>query len=225
MPIRGFIFDLDGVLTDTAEYHYRAWKRLADELGIPFTRRENEALRGISRRESLLLLLKGQAAREEQLQEWMELKNHYYLEFIHQINPGNLLPGARELLAEINLAGLKAGVASASKNAHEVIANLGIGDLLQTLSDGTSVEHQKPAPDLFLLTAGRLGLLPGECAVFEDAAAGVQAACSGGFITVGLGPPERVGEADLVLPSLEGVHLNSLLKALERFDGRAAPQG
>ena len=96
MAIRGFIFDLDGVLTDTAEYHYRAWKRLADEEGIPFTREDNEHLRGIPRRESLLLILKGRAYPEEKIQEMMERKNSYYLDFIHEIKPSDLLPGARE---------------------------------------------------------------------------------------------------------------------------------
>ena len=121
MKIAGFIFDLDGVLTDTAEYHYRAWKRLADELGIPFSREENEALRGIPRRESLLALLKGRPATEEQMQEWMTRKNSYYLEYICEISPRDVLPGARELLEEIRAAGLKSALGSASKNAREVI--------------------------------------------------------------------------------------------------------
>src|SRR5512144_2477516 len=101
MTIRGFIFDLDGVLTDTAEYHYRGWKRLADEEGIPFTREDNEALRGIPRRESLMLILKGRKYTEEKIREMMERKNSYYLEFIRDISARDLLPGARELLEEI----------------------------------------------------------------------------------------------------------------------------
>ncbi|MGQ9480310.1 MAG: HAD family hydrolase, partial [Chloroflexus sp.] len=107
MTIQGFIFDLDGVLTDTAEYHYRAWKRLADELGIPFTHEENEALRGIPRRESLLLLLKGRTYPEAVLSELMDRKNGYYLKFIRELSPRDVLPGARELLQEIRAAGLK----------------------------------------------------------------------------------------------------------------------
>src|SRR5512143_908955 len=119
MTIRGFIFDLDGVLTDTAEYHYRGWKRLADELGIPFTREDNEALRGIPRRESLLMILKGRRYPEAQIKEMMERKNNYYLHFIREITPGDLLPGARELLEEIHAAGLRSALGSASKNAVE----------------------------------------------------------------------------------------------------------
>src|SRR5688572_26389063 len=115
--IKGFIFDLDGVLTDTAEYHYRGWKRLADELGLSFTRESNEALRGIPRRASLMLILQGREFPEDQIQEMMERKNRYYLELIREITPRDLLPGARELLEEIRAAGLKSALGSASKNA------------------------------------------------------------------------------------------------------------
>lgn len=215
-PIKGFIFDLDGVLTDTAEYHYRGWKRLADEFGLPFTREDNEALRGIPRRESLLLILKERQYPEEQILQMMERKNRYYLEFIREISPGDVLPGARELLEEIRAAGLRSAVGSASKNAPEVLQRLGIADLLDAVSHGNSVERQKPAPDLFLHAASQLGLQPAECVVVEDATAGIAAARAGGFQSIGLGPEERVGEADLVLPSLNGVHLKALLDALEK---------
>jgi beta-phosphoglucomutase len=214
--IKGFIFDLDGVLTDTAEFHYRGWKRLADELGIPFTREANEALRGIPRRASLLMILGNRQVPEEQIQEMMERKNRYYLDFIREITPRDLLPGARELLEEIRAAGLKSGLGSASKNAAEVIERLGIAHLLDAIADGHSVELQKPAPDLFLHAADQLGLAPSECVVVEDAAAGIEAARRGGFRSVGLGPPERVRMADLVLPSLAGVHLNDLMTNLDR---------
>jgi beta-phosphoglucomutase len=213
--IKGFIFDLDGVLTDTAEYHFRGWKRLADELAIPFTRESNEALRGIPRRESLMLILAGREFPEVQIVEMMDRKNRYYLEFIRDITPRDLLPGARELLEEIHAAGLKSALGSASKNASEVIERLGLSDLLDVIADGNSVKLQKPAPDLFLYAAARLGLDPSACAVVEDAAAGIEAARAGGFPTIGLGPYERVGMADLILPSLQGVHLNDLLIGLD----------
>ncbi len=212
--IKGIIFDLDGVLTDTAEYHFRGWKRLADEEGLPFTREDNEALRGVARRESLLLILKGKPVPEEKLQEMMERKNNYYLEFIHEIKPSDLLPGAVDFLQELRAAGIKAALGSASKNAPEVIERLEISSLLDAISDGHSVERQKPAPDLFLHAAAQLGLDPHECVVVEDAAAGVAAAKAGGFYAVGLGPRERVGEADVIYPSLEGLHLEQVLKDL-----------
>jgi beta-phosphoglucomutase len=212
--VQGFIFDLDGVLTDTAEYHYRGWKRLAGELGIPFTREDNEGLRGIPRRESLLLILKDREFPEEQILDMMQRKNGYYLEFIRAITPRDLLPGARELLQEIRLAGLKSALGSASKNAPEVIERLGIADLLDAVSHGGSVDRQKPAPDLFLHAADQLGLSPSACVVLEDAAAGIEAARLGGFRSIGLGPRERLRQADLVFPSLDGVHLSDLLEAL-----------
>ncbi|MDX9991932.1 MAG: beta-phosphoglucomutase [Anaerolineales bacterium] len=208
MQIRAFIFDLDGVLTDTAEYHYRAWKRLADDLKIPFTRADNESLRGISRRESLFLLLKGRPYPEAQLQEFMLRKNGYYLEFIREISPADVLPGARELLEAIRKEGLKSALGSASKNAREVIERLAISDLLDGIADGNSVARQKPAPDLFLYAAQLLGLPPAACIVVEDAAAGITAAQSGGFPTIGLGPAERVGAADLVLEGLKDIQIN-----------------
>ena len=211
--IKGFIFDLDGVLTDTAEYHYRGWKRLADEEGIPFTREDNEFLRGIPRRESLMLILKERIYPEDRIRQMMERKNNYYLEFIKEISPRDLLPGARELLEEIRSTGLKSALGSASKNAPEVVRRLGIANLLDAISDGNSVERQKPAPDLFLHAARQLNLKPEECVVVEDAAAGIEAARAGGFHTVGLGPRERVGEAEVIFPSLAGVHLDMLLSA------------
>lgn len=212
--IKGFIFDLDGVITDTAEYHYRGWKRLAEEEGLAFTREDNEHLRGIPRRESLMLILKDRVYSEAQIIEMMERKNRYYLQFIKEISPRDLLPGAKELLGEIRAAGLKNALGSASKNAGEVLDRLGIRPLFDAIADGHSVQRQKPAPDLFLHAARQLNLLPEECVVVEDAAAGIDAAINGGFHAVGIGPRERVGQAQAVFPSLSGVRLADLLEAL-----------
>ena len=214
MTIKAFIFDLDGVLTDTAEYHYRGWKRLAEELGIPFSRDDNEALRGIPRRASLMAVLKGRAFPEAQILEMMERKNLYYLEFIREISARDLLSGARELLIEMRAAGLKTALGSASKNAAEVIQRLGIESLLDVISDGYSVERQKPAPDLFLHAAAQLRFPPAECVVVEDASAGIEAARAGGFRCIGLGPRERVSGADVIYPALSEVHLPELLGRL-----------
>lgn len=216
--IQGVIFDLDGVLTETAEYHYRGWQRLADEEGIPFNREANEAMRGLSRRDSLLLMLNGQSRTEEQLEEMMERKNRYYLEFIQDVSPADLLPGAVELLDELRAAGIKVGIGSASKNAQEVIQRLGISDRVDTISDGFSVTRSKPAPDLFLHAAEQLGLAPEHCVVVEDAASGVEAALAAGMLAVGLGPVERVGTAHVVLPSLEGVQWADLLAKLSHVE-------
>ena len=216
MAIRGFIFDLDGVLTDTSEFHYLGWQRLADEESLPFSREINETLRGIPRRASLMLILNGRTYPEEKIQEMMERKNNYYLELVHGITPKDLLPGARELLEEIHAAGMKSGLGSASKNAREVIQRLGIESLLDAVADGNSVERQKPAPDLFLHAAELLMLSPAECVVVEDAAAGIEAGRAGGFHTLGLGPRARVDDANIVLESLEGVKLGDILSLFDQ---------
>ncbi|MHC0061680.1 beta-phosphoglucomutase [Nostoc sp. UIC 10890] len=203
--IQGFIFDLDGVLTDTAELHYLGWKKLADEEGIPFNREANEALRGVSRRASLMLILGDRPYSEAQIQEMMERKNRYYVELIQNMTPQDLLPGAIALLNELRQAGIKIGIGSASKNAQTVIERLGIADKIDAIADGYSVQQPKPAPDLFLYAAKQLGIEPEQSVVVEDAAAGIEAALAAGMWAVGLGPVERVGAAHVVLPSLEGI--------------------
>lgn len=203
--ILGFIFDLDGVLTDTAEYHYRAWQKLADEEGLPFDRQANEALRGVSRRESLLTIIGNRQYSEAQIQEMMDRKNRYYVESIENISSADLLPGALAFLAELREAGIKIAIGSASKNARTVVEKLGIADRVDAIADGYSVQRPKPAPDLFLFAANQLGLEPATCVVVEDAAAGIEAALAAGMWTVGLGPSERVGAAHVVLPSLADV--------------------
>jgi beta-phosphoglucomutase len=202
LPILGAILDLDGVITDTSELHYRAWKRLAEEEGIPFTRQDNEALRGVSRHESLLRLLKGSPRSEEEIQSLMEKKNQYYLELIRDLTADDLLPGVRPFIDEARKNDVRIAIGSASKNAKEVIDKLGIGDLIDHISDGYSVEVQKPAPDLFLDAAKHLGLPPGQCVVFEDAQAGIEAALAGGMWAIGIGPVARVGAADAILSAL-----------------------
>ncbi len=214
---QGVIFDLDGVLTDTAEYHYLAWQKLADAEGLPFDRQANEALRGVSRRESLMLIIGGKKQYSEaQIQEMMERKNRYYVESIQNITPADLLPGVLDFLAELRAANIKIAIASASKNARTVIEKMGIEDKVDAIADGFSVEHPKPAPDLFLYAAELLKLQPSECVVVEDATAGVEAALAAKMLAVGLGPQERVGAANVVLPSLEGVHWAFLQDKLQK---------
>ncbi len=211
-PIKGVIFDLDGVLTDTAEYHYLAWKQLADEEGIPFDVETNEGMRGLPRRESLLHILGDRHVTEEKLQEMMARKNSYYIDFMEKISPTDLLPGVRNLLEELKAAGIKISLGSSSKNAQTVIEKLGIAGDFHAIADGYSVSQPKPAPDLFLYAAKQLGLSPDECVVFEDATAGVDGAIAAGMYTVGLGPKERVGKANVVLSTLEGVQWEDLQK-------------
>ncbi len=214
MNIRGIIFDLDGVLTDTAEYHFLSWQRLAQELGIPFTRDDNEHLRGISRRQSLEILLRGRVLPEEQMQALMDRKNGYYVESLVNITPGDLLPGVRRLLDELRAGGVKTAIGSASKNAQEVVRRLAIGDDIDAVADGYSVIRPKPAPDLFVYAAGLLHLPVAECVVVEDATAGVEAAQAAGMKAIGLGPMERVGQADVVFPDLSDVTLETIRSRL-----------
>ncbi|MEH1859197.1 MAG: beta-phosphoglucomutase [Nostoc sp.] len=215
--IQGFIFDLDGVLTDTAELHYLAWKKLADEEGIPFNREANEALRGVSRRASLMLIIADRPYSEAQIEEMMERKNRYYVEFIQNMTPQDLLPGAIALLDELRQADIKIGIGSASKNARTVLERLGIADKVDAIADGYSVQEPKPAPDLFLYAAKQLGIEPEQSVVVEDAAAGVEAALAAGMWAVGLGPVERVGAAHIVLPGLAGIKWADLREQLSNI--------
>jgi beta-phosphoglucomutase len=209
---KAIIFDLDGVLTDTSEYHYLSWKRLADEEGIPFTRQENdEHLRGVSRKESLTYLLKGRKVSDAQFQEMMERKNRYYTEMIKTMTPKDLVEGGRQLLEEIRQAGIKIAVASGSKNAHTVLDLLQIMDLLDDVADGNSVSNSKPAPDIFVYAAGMVRIPTSESLVVEDADAGIESAKAGGMQALGIGPAERFHRADKVLPSLANKHLQDLL--------------
>ena len=216
LDIRGIIFDLDGVLTDTSEYHYLGWKRLADEEGIPFDRAANEALRGVSRQESMTRLLNGRPITEEKRQEMMARKNRYYKQYIQGVTQDNLLPGALTLLKSLKAAGIKVAIGSASKNAQTLIDNLDIAGFIDTISDGFCLERQKPSPDLFLHAAAQLGLQAPQCIVVENADPGVQAARAGGMWTVGLGPEERVGSAHVVRANLEGLNWTGLLALLRQ---------
>jgi len=210
----GFIFDLDGVITDTAEYHFRSWQRLAQELGIPFDRHDNEALRGVPRRRSLELVLNGRELPEDEMQRLMERKNAYYRDFLHDITPSDLLPGVGDFLDEARAMGVVLGLGSASKNARDVLDRLQITDLFSAIGDGHSVVNQKPAPDLFVWVAGRLDLPPDRCVVFEDAEAGIDAAKAGGFWTIGIGPEGRVGHADRIVDGLHAVKARDCLPPL-----------
>lgn len=209
---KAILFDLDGVLTDTSEYHYRAWKRLADDEGIPFTREENDAhLRGVARRESLMYIIRGRHYTEDQIQEMMDRKNRYYTDMVKQMTPNDLVAGGRELLQEIRQAGIKIAIASASKNCHTVLELLKITELLDGVADGYSVLNTKPAPDLFVFAAGLVGINTSDCLGVEDADAGIEAIKNAGMRALGIGPQERFHRADRVLPTMENKHLADLL--------------
>jgi len=209
--IKAFILDLDGVITDTAEFHFKAWKKMADEEGIPFEREDNEKLRGVSRRKSMELILDGREMAEDKIQKLMDRKNRYYNDFLENLTEDDLLPGARDLIDEIIRRGYKIAVASSSRNAKTVIKNLGIMDIFDTISDGHSVENSKPAPDLFLHAAENLSLAPENCVVIEDAESGVEGALAAGMVAVGVGPEERVGKADYRYDQVKDINLDEII--------------
>jgi beta-phosphoglucomutase len=212
------LFDLDGVITDTAELHYRAWQRMADEAGLPFDRQANEALRGIGRRESLGRVLGARSVSEAEAEDLMDRKNGYYRELLKTLTPDDVLPGSTELVEAARNRGLRVALASASRNAREVLDRLGIADRFDAVCDGHTVEAAKPAPDLFLAAAAALGLPPAECVVFEDAADGVAAGHAAGMLVVGIGPAERVGTAEIVVDGLADAELDAIL-GLRRATG------
>jgi len=200
--IKACIFDLDGVIVDTAKFHFQAWKRLADEEGIPFTEHDNEQLKGISRMESLDILL-GLGSRKVDEKSRVEMatrKNEWFVEYITAMKPDEIFPGVKELLEELRKKNYKVGLASSSKNAGTVLDRLGIASLFDCVVDGTMIKKSKPDPEVFLLAADRLNVIPDKCVVFEDAEAGVEAAHRAGMKSVGIGSPTILGEAEIVIP-------------------------
>jgi beta-phosphoglucomutase len=213
LPVRAFLFDLDGVIADTTEYHYRSWKRLAEEEGLPFTRADNEALRGLSRRASLNQLLREQPLDEATAQAWMARKNAYFSSYLEQMTPADLLPGVAQLIDEARAYGLKTAVASSSQNAKRVLERLGVLDRFDVVGDALCVANTKPAPDIFLWVLERLSVPPQAAVVFEDSAVGVAAARKAGCWVVGVGSAD-LGGAHLLLPTLAAAHVEAILAAL-----------
>ncbi|MET1260411.1 beta-phosphoglucomutase [Flagellimonas sp. DF-77] len=203
--IKGFIFDLDGVITDSAEQHYQAWKKLAEEQGWKFDREVNEKLRGVSRLASIKIIAEhnGLSMDDATLTKLATQKNDYYVAALEAVSPEDYLPGAKELLIHLKREGFSVALGSSSKNAQMVLQQLKATDFFDAVSDGNTATNSKPAPDIFLLAAKLLQLKPEECVVFEDAEAGIDAAKAGAFHSVGIGPEERVGHADVRFDSMK----------------------
>lgn len=194
----GVIFDLDGVIVDTAKYHYLAWKELADDLGFEFTEEHNELLKGVSRVRSLEILLEigNISISEEKKQEYLVSKNEEYLGYITKMGANEILPGASELLDALDNVGIKYVLGSASKNAPLILKQIGLFDRFAGIVDGNSVSKAKPDPEVFLIGAEKLNLTPKQCVVFEDAIAGIEAAKDANMISVGIGDENTLKEAD-----------------------------
>jgi len=212
MDLRGCIFDLDGVIVDTAKYHFIAWKRLAWELGFDFTINDNEALKGVSRMVSLGILLNkgGIRVSEKEKERLAARKNEWYVELISGMKPDEVLPGSMELLTALRKEGILTAIGSASKNAGTILDRTGLRDKFDVIIDGNRISRAKPDPEVFLKGAEEMDLPPSSCVVFEDALAGIEAAIAGGMKCVGVGSPETLGKADLVIPDLRKISIKQL---------------
>jgi beta-phosphoglucomutase len=211
------IFDLDGVIVDTAKYHYLAWKELADSMGIRFTKQDNERLKGVSRVRSfeIILEINGLTMPDAQKQAYCTRKNDRYLEYIRQLKEEEILPGVKKFLLDSRAAGYRVALGSASRNTKLILEKLNIAGLFDAVIDGTKVTKAKPDPEVFIKCAEAVGLAPSECVVFEDAEAGVEAAHNAGMPAVGIGSRERLPNAELNIPGFAGVTPEALLRRLK----------
>ena len=210
MSINACLFDLDGVIVDTAKYHYLAWKRLANELGFDFTEKDNERLKGVSRMASLEILLSiGNMEMEEKSKlELAEKKNQWYVEYISKVDKSELLPGVEDFFKLLKENKIKIALGSASKNSMTILKNTGIVEYFDAIIDGNKVSKAKPDPEVFILGAKELGVSSEECVVFEDAEAGIEAAKSANMKAIGIGSPEILNKADKIIPGFSGINLD-----------------
>lgn len=214
--IEACLFDLDGVVVDTAKYHFIAWKALAEELGFEFTLEDNERLKGVSRMQSLEILLEIGNLRvsDREKLEMAEKKNALYVSYIEKMTPEETLPGVEKFLQELRAAGIRIALGSASKNAPMILERIQLSGMFDAIVDGNSIAEAKPNPEVFLKGAEKLGVLPENCVVFEDAIAGIEAAQNANMYSVGIGDPETLGFADMVIPGFDGFTVDMLKKAL-----------
>jgi len=210
--IKACLFDLDGVVVDTARYHYIAWKKIAGDLGFEFSERDNERLKGVSRMESLDILLDiGKIKLDLNTKEKLATrKNNLYASFIQTMTPDEILPGVIRFLDELHNGGILIALGSASKNALSILDKIKIAQKFDAVIDGNKVSRAKPDPEVFLKGASELGVLPHECLVFEDAQAGIDAARNGGMHIIGIGQPENLKNAEFVIPGFETLNLDQL---------------
>lgn len=215
--IKAFIFDLDGVITDTAEFHFSAWKKLADKLGIAIDRQFNEQLKGVSRMESLERIIAlsdhPNLYTTKEKATFATEKNTHYQQLITQLSPKDILPGINELIMTMKKEGYLLGIASASKNAKSVLQSLGLYDIFDTVADISSVRDSKPAPDIFLLAAKNLGVKPSECIGIEDAESGIISIQRAGMFAVGVGDVESLQHADYYVQSTKHLFVDQMIAA------------
>ena len=212
--IKACIFDLDGVLVDTAHYHFLAWKRLAKEFDYELTEEINEQLKGVSRMKSLDIVMKHAhvSLTEQKKLALADRKNGWFTEYVHKMKPEELYPGVKELFARLKKDKIRIALASSSKNAQTIIEILGIQREFEAVVDGNMIVHSKPDPEIFLLAAKKLDLNPADCIVFEDAEAGVEAALAAGMKCVGVGSPAQLNKANRVVKSIKDFNYADIQK-------------
>jgi len=217
MHNKGFIFDLDGVIVDTAKYHYMAWKHLADELGIPFTKEQNELFKGVSRKRCLEILLEWGDLKvsKEQFDSWLAEKNEDYLSYIETMTEEEILPDVPKVLNYLRNNKVPLGLGSASKNARQILKKVGLIPYFSTIVDGTQVTKAKPDPEVFLIAAQDLNLVPENCIVFEDAMAGIEAANTAGMVSVGIGNKNTLSNARYNFKDFTEIDLDFIKKLAE----------
>jgi len=215
MKKKGFIFDLDGVIVDTAKYHYLAWKKLADHLGFEFTHDHNELFKGVSRKKCLEILLDigDIKSSPKQFDSWMTEKNLDYLEYIEKMDNSEILPDVPRVLDYLKSRNLPIALGSASKNARPILEKVKLIQYFDAIVDGNNVTKAKPDPQVFLYAAKELSVEPSGCIVFEDAIAGVQAANNAEMISIGIGDAEVLSEADYNFKNFKEIE-NSFIKGL-----------
>ncbi|HZW62007.1 MAG TPA: beta-phosphoglucomutase [Flavobacteriaceae bacterium] len=218
MNTKGFIFDLDGVIVDTAKYHFLAWKKLANSIGIDFTEKENEQLKGVSRVKSLEKILEwgNKSVDQEEFTELMALKNEDYLSYINKMTEAEILPGVKKILDYLVENKIPIALGSASKNAPVILKKVKLDTVFQTVVDGNSVTKAKPNPEVFLKAAEILQISPKNCIVFEDSLAGIKAAKLAGMKSIGIGDREVLYEADIVFKDFTEIPLSFIEKLINQ---------
>ncbi|WP_299059457.1 beta-phosphoglucomutase [uncultured Polaribacter sp.] len=218
MNKKGFIFDLDGVIVDTAKYHYLAWKKLANQLGFEFTEEQNELFKGVSRKRCLEILLEigNREATKEEFDTWMIDKNVDYLEYIKNMDASEILPDVPKILQFLKENNVPIALGSASKNAQPILEKVGLLHYFDTIVDGNNVTKAKPDPEVFLLAAKQLNVLPGNCVVFEDAVAGVEAANAANMVSIGIGDDKVLSEAQFNFVDFTEINTDFIKELLEK---------
>jgi len=217
MKKTGFIFDLDGVIVDTAKYHYLAWRKLANELGFKFTPEQNELFKGVSRKRCLEILLEigGIKATQEQFNTWLMEKNEDYLSLIENMDQTEILPDVLKVLKLLKKHKMPIALGSASKNARPILEKVKLMEFFDVIVDGNHVTKAKPDPEVFLLAAEQMAVNPKECVVFEDAVAGIEAANMAGMLSIGIGEKKVLSQANYVFANfteMDDLFLNRLIK-------------